>query len=141
MAGNGKATVISLAKYNAVEEAALKMQKELSKLRQQNSVLQSMVESRPLRRELDLFANEMERVLRYNDGTKGNTYRKKSIGYFVDKILQNLVQMPRATEVDDAGDGLMLRPGRVMKIAVNMANYSMMIGTLAMVEAGKMKLE
>lgn len=139
MAGKGKTTVISLAKYNAVEEAALKMKKELKKLREMNSALQSLVESRPLRRELDFFANEMERVLRYNDATKGNTYREKSIGYFADKILKNLVQLPRATEVDDAAD-VMLRAARVMKIAVNMANYSMMIGTLAMVEAGKMKL-
>lgn len=145
MAGNGKRTVVSLKEYESLKEAALKIKSELIKCTKDNQTLRSMVDSRQQRYELVWFSSEMERVLHYNDATKGNSYRKMKAGQFADKILRKMMLLPAA--VEDQADRPVdlsteqLHANRVLRIAVDMANYSMMIGVIAMSKAGKLKLE
>ena len=66
-----------------------------------------------IRKEIEWFALEMEKVLRKNDAKEG--WEQEDTEYLIDQMKDNLSQLER------------LHTNRIIKCCVDIANYAMMI--------------
>lgn len=133
-----KPTVVSIKKHAELERnfaslgrRALEQQMEIGKLR--NKIIELDQASR-IRPELSWFAEECEKSLAYHDPVKGDSYKKKQkepefFGYQIVGKMQSL--MAALT-----GHSWERKNGNIIRIAVGIANLSMMMAYNASVAKG-----
>lgn len=138
MAGNGKRTVVSLKKHEALKHGFSELKKQIveyeSQIKDLNELVRALESKNCLREELKWFSGQMEAALEYHDATKGDSYRELPSGCFAEKIIECIASMARII-----GEGGPLEENKIMHGSVKIANFGMMMGVNAAVRAGKFK--